>query len=387
MSSRLPIGVAVICLLLIPPTQAVAGASGGYGIVFLGELSEAGATTAHSISQDGQVVGESGGVDGVGVSAFAWKMGGTIRALGGLPGGDYSQAFGINNEGLIVGSSNTNSTLRAVIWSANGRTREIGTLPGDSGSQALGINARGEVVGYSSGPNGIHAFLWTEKDGMRDLEGKTGYGETTAIAINDLSQVVGKSRVAGATHAFLWTSSQGMLDLGTLPGDRSSSASGINNLGEVVGFSHGSRGTRAFFWTKKEGMRDLGGLAGGSYSEALGINDAGQVVGLAGDCGFVWTRTLGLQDLNAMLPADSGVHITGAFAINDRGQIAAYGAQDHIHAHHFNAPRAYLLTPSAAVERQQSFHDTTMPTAAVGSTKTKPDQANGTGSTIESPRI
>jgi len=376
----------VSALAIVPCSIAATVASrGGYSVTYLGELAEAGATLVHGMNQFGRVVGESGGIDGDGVSAFDRKRSGSIEPLEGLPGGDFSQAFGVNNHGLIVGSSNTSTTLRAVLWTLDGKTQEIGTLPGDNSSQALAINGQDEMVGFSSGPQGTRAFLWTKQRGMRDIGGLPGSDYTEATAINDLGQVAGMSGTAGATHAFLWTAGRGMLDLGTLPGDRSSKAAAINNLGQVAGTSHGPHGTHGFFWTKNEGMRDVGILGGENYSEALGINDAGQVVGLAGDRGFLWTRVRGLQDLNHLLPSDSDVHIAGAFAINARGQIAAYGGPDHLHQHHFNAPRAYLLTPSATVKRRAFFCGPTLPAGDARGDLARPadasaDQASQAGS-------
>jgi probable HAF family extracellular repeat protein len=340
---RLLVAGALVCLLC----HGLDAAVHGYRVTYLGELQEAGATFVHGLSYGGQVVGESGAVDGAGESAFGWKTGGVIRALGVLPGGDYSQAFGVNDQGLIVGSSNTSSTLRAVVWSLDGRTQEIGTLPGDDASQALGVNSRGQVVGYSSGPRGTHAFLWTQQHGMQSLRGLPGSDYTQATAINDSGEMVGTS----GAHAVLWVPGHPVLDLGTLPGDRTSSAAAINNLEQVVGSSGRSHRSHGFFWTRNGGMHDVGVLPGGNDdSQASGINDAGEVVGQAGDGegnrAFLWTIGRGLQDLNLLLSADSDVHMVAAIAINDHGQITGYGAPASVHVHHFNAPRAYLLTPS-----------------------------------------
>lgn len=338
---------AIVCSLVFALTQKIDASGGSYQVVFLGELREAGATTAHGLNNYGQVVGESGGIDGAGVSAFTRKAGGTIQALEGLEGGDYSQAFGVNDHGLIVGASDSSSTLQAVVWMPNGKTQEIGTLPGDTASQATGVNNRGQVVGYSSGASGVHGFLWTKKGGMRGLQGLSGSVYSQALAINDSGEIVGVS----GTHAALWIPGQAALDLGTLPGDTTSCAVGINNHGQVVGISSRSHRIHGFFWTKSGGMRDVGVLPGGNDdSVAFGINDAGQVVGQAGDGegfrAFVWTVEQGLQDLNASVPSEADVHLVCAFAINNHGQIAAYGGPADVHVHHFNAPRAYLLTPS-----------------------------------------
>ena len=336
-----------VCSLLLFLTQRISASGSGYQAVFLGELTESGATTAHALNNHGQVVGESGSVDGTGVSAFTRQSGGTIQALEGLPGGAYSQAFGVNDQGLIVGASDSSSTLQAVVWSAEGKTQEIGALPGDVASQAMGVNNRGQVVGYSSGANGVHAFLWTKQDGMQGLRGLSASDYSQALGINDLGEIVG---ISGA-HAVLWIPGHDAVNLGTLPGDTTSFAAAINNHEEVVGVSSKSHKTHGFYWSKSGGMRDIGVLAGGNDdSVALGINDAGQVVGQAGDGqgdrAILWTVDRGLQDLNALLSPDSDVHMVCAFAINNRGQIAGFGGPANVHVHHFNAPRAYLLTPS-----------------------------------------
>jgi uncharacterized membrane protein len=144
-TGRLRAAVVGLTVALLP--AAMGASSLGYRVTFLGELQQSGATTAHSLNRNGQVVGESGAVDGAGETGFVWKAGWAMRALSGLPGGHYSQAFAVNSEGVIAGSSNTSATVRAVVWTRDGKAQEIGTLPGDSASQALGINDRDEVVG------------------------------------------------------------------------------------------------------------------------------------------------------------------------------------------------------------------------------------------------
>ena len=98
----------------------------------------------------------------------------------------------------------------------------------------------------------------------------------------------------------------------------------------VVGASEGSGGVRAFVWTSAAGMQPLSGESGAIYSEAFSINNAGQVVGeIAGSMGtraFLWTSQNGLVDLNesvSNLPGD--VVLIGAFSINEKGQIVAFG--------------------------------------------------------------
>jgi probable HAF family extracellular repeat protein len=89
--------------------------------------------------------------------AVLWDHG-TMTDLGTLPGGTHSEAYGINNEGQVVGLSNGAgfSGRHAVLWD-QGAVTDLGTLPGGLQSRASGINARGEVVGRGD----VAAILWT----------------------------------------------------------------------------------------------------------------------------------------------------------------------------------------------------------------------------------
>ena len=76
-------------------------------------------------------------------------------------------------------------------------------------------------------------------------------------------------------------------------------------------------------------MKDLGTPDGFACSTAQGINARHQVVGDSGVCfvggnGFLWEKD-SMVDLNSLVPPDSTVHVAGAVAINDRGEIVAEG--------------------------------------------------------------
>ena len=125
----------------------------------------------------------------------------------------------------------------------------------------------------------------------------------------------------------------------------SSDAVGINDLSEVVGSSDsGNVNTpHAVLWNGAGVALDLGVLAGGTWSSAFAINVFGTVVGNgnctgAGSHAFVWSRKHGMQDLNSLIPANSGWQLQGAVAINVAGQIVGAGTvkgQQH----------AFVLTP------------------------------------------
>jgi probable HAF family extracellular repeat protein len=176
----------------------------------------------------------------------------------------------------------------AATWRpAKGEIKRLPPLPGDTLSNATGINDSGLVVGTSGncvlGP--IEAVLW--RDGKPINLGILGGAVfNIAFGINNQGQVVGQSDLPGdiAHHAFLWENGV-ITDLGTLPGIASSLAASINNRGQVVGFSDDGNGnTVALLWQNGT-MTDLNTLipvdSPWFLLEALGINDRGQIVGYA----------------------------------------------------------------------------------------------------------
>lgn len=107
-------------------------------------------SSANGISSTGKVVGSSeitrGGGD---VHAFVWDTATGMSDLGTLTGGNYSDAFAINSQGVIAGQSNiANGDLHAVLWTASGKIIDIGTLGGVT-AYATALNGNGQVAGYS----------------------------------------------------------------------------------------------------------------------------------------------------------------------------------------------------------------------------------------------
>jgi probable HAF family extracellular repeat protein len=267
-----------------------------------------------------------------------WQYGKTYTLP--LLGGHNGSAGQINKHGEAVGYAETgvrdpgcptgarvNGTgpqvldFEAVVWGPRqGEMRELHPLPGDTVGMAFGINDDGQIVGLSGScantivppfAAGLHAVLWDKDGTAHDLGnlGGTGNPDLLAIgnvanAVNNRGQVAGVSAMSGntTTHAFLWTKERGkMLDLGTLTGDVNSAALGINDRGEMVGASFSAGGPisgnpRPFLW--KDGR---------------------------------------MTDLNDLVPANSPLHLLTAFGINDAGEIAGFGVTGSGDLHAFLA--------------------------------------------------
>jgi probable HAF family extracellular repeat protein len=179
----------------------------------------------------------------------------------------------------------------------------LGTLPGGGDSYAYGVSDNGVVVGYAINAAGQRrAFRWTASDGMQDL-GTLGGNQSYAYGVSANGAVVvgWAENAAGQSRAFRWQNGV-MQDLGTLGGCCSEAYGVSANGAVVVGWADAAGQWRAFRWQNGV-MQDLGTLPGGDWSEAWGVSaDGSVVVGSAYNAARYqravrWTAS-GIEDLN-----------------------------------------------------------------------------------------
>ncbi len=128
-------------------------------------------------------------------------------------------------------------------------------------------------------------------------------------------------------------------EIGVLEGDNESNGFWLNASGAVVGCSDTANGEgypctgttagqHGFYWTKSGGLEDLGTLPGGNISGAIGLNDSGEVVGYSNTStkaadlynfvAFDRMPTGEIKSLGTLASGDSSC----AFSVNSSGEIA-----------------------------------------------------------------
>ena len=289
---------------------------------------------------------------GNGDEAFFWD-GSTFTTLPRPPGFRAARAYGMNDQGWIVGSmTESNIDLNhAVLWQ-NGQPIDLGIPPGGNFSEGLAVNSAGQVVGFWGnniiGP--IHGFLW-ENDVMTDLGPSLGTPSSRAYGINEVGQVVGwmgDSFIADG-QPFIWQ--DGVLTgLGQIPGGFNTKARAISQSGLVAGTGKLADPDppgwvrHAFLWSNGR-MTDVGTLAGFGESFGLAVDDAGHVVGYCHetsqpDTAFIWQDGV-ITNVNDLISAELGLHVAIASEISSAGQITGTATG-------VTGTTAVLLTPVGA---------------------------------------
>lgn len=294
---------------------------------------------ASGINDAGVVAGS--GRNGSGLNSLpAIYSGGVVQSLGTFPGGGMAtppgnlpaQATDINNAGQVVGRTNglfgspATVNTHAFLYDAN-QLIDLGVLGGNF-SEAYAINDSGVIVGFSSINSGgaRHAFSYSG-GAMHDLGTLPGEFESRAFAINESGQIAGKSGRLAV-----------LIDNGVMQSIGSGVGWGINDHGDVVG----ENGVAHAALYHNGTWSDLGTF-GGQFSIARDINNLGQIVGNADypnddSQPFLYQNGV-LYDLRTLIDPASGWDLHNAVAINEFGQITGVGTAPGGGEH------VFLLTP------------------------------------------
>ena len=178
------------------------------------------ASAATAINDRGNAVGISGDCD-VAVGRFSarrailWEHGRAID-IGNLGGTSWHTPMDINNADEIVGFSNPPGDAggefiaHAFAWTRRDGIRDLGLLTGDDFSQAFGINARGQIVGRTCGSGGCRALIW-QNGQLIDLNTRVRGGARgvlqSAQSINDEGEITGRilDATSGLVRAYIAT--------------------------------------------------------------------------------------------------------------------------------------------------------------------------------------
>ncbi len=215
--------------------------------VNLGALQPNWVSEAFDVNIWGVAVGRSGALNANFNTPVVW-YGGKIHALPLLPGFNGGFAWKINDLGVISGRQRSEDfSLIPCIWYWNGTgytAVNLGSFGGDYG-EAYGINNLNQTAGYSyyPGDNNFSGFLWDSKHGLQALALLPQDTDAQAYNINDLGQIVGDSYAFDSSGNFIsqrsaiWekgavTDLQTLVPPGTPP--LTYETGNINDLGEIT---------------------------------------------------------------------------------------------------------------------------------------------------------
>jgi hypothetical protein len=272
------------------------------------------------------------------LAAFSFQTIDRPRAVDTLPSG-------INDEGWIVGTSETSAQITTN--TEEGFLLREGTynsifFPPPSGetkhSSLGGINDQGKIVGTWDSTSEDHCFWWDEENGYTSFDPPLDTGESPDCnGINKGGDTVGSYTDTMGVHGWLRKANgaPSTVDFNNNP-LASTEAYGINKDGDIVGLYQDALGGDHGFLRHngRDKTVDFNNMPT-SHTNALGINDEGDIVGSytdnLGDHGFL-LREGKYKTVDVNITGAETNKVTG---INNRGCMV--GVYTYGNEHGFKA--------------------------------------------------
>ncbi len=185
----------------------IAGSSGSHAALWrngvdLGVLPGDTNSEASAINNSGRIVGISFVAGSSSSRGFLWEKG-TMSELPGLDG-RATAVFDINERGQVVGDAG----LLPVMWE-NGTLIRLETLPPLTIGRAFGINDNGDIVGYLQSPTSFArvAVLWRHGKpvALPTLPPPPGTSsDYIALGINNSGTIIGTRQFSGFPFPLVW---------------------------------------------------------------------------------------------------------------------------------------------------------------------------------------
>lgn len=243
---------------------------------------------ANGINANGELVGTTTG------QGFSLQNGLLTLLPAPSPGNTASEtAFGVNDNGVIVGQfvQNSTDTTPGFVYS-NGKFTILNPVANAVATNAQGVNNQGIVTGfYSTDGQHQHGFLFNTTTGQYTFIAdpvQPNLFLTQFLGINDNGLAVGYWQdVVGSQHGFLYnlnTQSYTFLDdpnAGIVNGTEITQITGINDSNEITGFYVDANGVQhGFFATAAPEPGTVALIGLGLAAVVWGKKRSRRVVGL-----------------------------------------------------------------------------------------------------------
>jgi uncharacterized membrane protein len=160
----------------------------------------------NTINARGQMAGTV--ISGGKRQAVRWSAGGDAFALPPLPGHTWTNAWSVNDQGVVSGWSRAlpsdDGENNPVLWDAAGNVAALKTVPGRADGTAEATNRSGMTVGYlgnlgtDADPERDNAVVWSSASAEPQVLG----APAPAFGYSELTDVNDRGRAAGAIGHF-----------------------------------------------------------------------------------------------------------------------------------------------------------------------------------------